>query len=62
MRDFCGHKGQGSIMAQKSIGTSEERKTYAGNYGQTFFDTTLNKMVMYNGTKWVDMNGAEVDI
>ena len=40
---------------------SKDNNIDAGNYGQTFFDTTLNKMVMYDGTKWVDMNGTVVD-
>lgn len=26
--------------------------------GQTFFDTTLGKMIVYNGTAWVNMDGS----
>ena len=47
--------------AQLEGGTSAERKKYGANYMQKYFDTDLNKIVFYNGVKWVDTNGVEVD-
>ena len=49
-------------LNHKLAGTTAERKKYAPNLWQKFFDTDLNKLVIYNGTKWVDVNGIEVDI
>lgn len=46
--------------AQKAIGTTALRETYAPNYAQQYFDTTLNKMLVYTGSAWVDMNGNAV--
>ena len=46
-------------------GTSAERQSYsnnnAANYMQTYFDTTLNKMVVFDGEIWKDFNGNAVD-
>ena len=38
-------------------GTTTERPN-KGRTGQTFFDTTLGKMVVSNGTAWVNMDGT----
>lgn len=37
-------------------GTTAKRPT--ANAGQTYFDTTLNKMIVFNGTDWVNMDGT----
>ena len=58
--DGHGHNFRTVNLAHAKGGTSALRNTYTPNYMQEFFDTTLNKMLVYNGTAWVDMNGNEV--
>ena len=41
-------------------GTTAERNSYTPQYMQQYFDTTLNKMLVYDGSAWRDMNGAAV--
>lgn len=43
-----------------SGGTSELRSTYIPNYMQTFYDTTLNKLLVYDGSNWRDTSGEIV--
>ena len=38
-------------------GTTEERLTYVPHYMQEYYDTDLNKKLIYNGVNWVDYNG-----
>ena len=45
--------------AHALAGTSKERLSYLPMYMQQFFDTDLNKLLIYNGEKWVDTNGNE---
>ena len=40
-------------------GTTAQRPVPAAQY-QSYFDTDLNKVIWYNGSKWVDCNGTEV--
>lgn len=50
--------------AQKQMGTTDLRKTFAANYMQQYFDTDLNKVVYCKepSTKtWIDANGNNVD-
>ena len=50
--------------AQKQMGTTNLRKTFAPNYMQQYFDTDLNKVVYCKepSTKtWIDANGNPVD-
>lgn len=42
-------------------GTTAERLSYVPTYVQTYFDTDLGKLVVFNGDDWVDMNGQKVD-
>ena len=44
------------ILADQSI----NRPTQSVATGTMFFDTSLNKPIWYNGTKWVNYNGEEV--
>ena len=44
-------------QAHKLRGTTSERLTYAPNYNQQYFDTDLNKLLIYNGHDWTDCNG-----
>lgn len=46
-------------LAHKSSGTTSERPT-APNLNQQYFDTTLNKMIVYVDGSWVDMMGVSV--
>lgn len=49
--------------AQKEIGTSALRRSYAPNYMQKFYDTDLNKVVFCIdpfAKKWVDASGNEM--
>ena len=38
-------------------GSNTQRPTIA-NAGDTYYDTSLNKMIMYNGTAWVNVDGT----
>ena len=38
-------------------GTTEERLTYVTHYMQEYYDTDLNKKLIYDGINWVDYNG-----
>lgn len=38
-------------------GTSAERESYTPMYMQQYYDTDLGKMLIFDGKKWVDMNG-----
>ena len=44
----------------KLVGDTTERNLYIPTFGQQFFDTTLNKMLIYAGSGWVDMNGSAI--
>lgn len=44
-------------LTQANGGTSELRKSYGTHYMQHFFDTDLNKEVIFNGANWVDCLG-----
>ena len=48
-------------MAHNQVVTTSERKTYAANVLQQAWDTDLNKLVIYDGKKWIDMLGNAVD-
>ena len=51
-------------MAHLHSGTSTERLTYAPNYNQQYFDTTLNKMLVCTNPstkEWRDFNGNIVE-
>lgn len=47
-------------------GISEKRKALSmprnKSYGYLFYDYTLNKYVIWDGQKWVDMNGIDADV
>ena len=44
--------------AHKFSGTTSERNSYKPQYMQEYYDTDLNKKLIYNGSNWVDMNGT----
>lgn len=59
-----------SLLTPTSIfhkGTTTEANTVksklvASDIGFEFFDTTLNKLVVFNGTNWIDGNGEVANI
>lgn len=56
-----GHRFKTRNSAHAVAGTTAERLTYVPTYVQTYYDTDLCKMLVYNGEAWVDMNGNKVD-
>ena len=49
------------VIGGWKAGTTAQRPTTLLRNGQEYFDTTLNKPIWYDGTKWVDANGENVD-
>jgi hypothetical protein len=43
-----------------NYGTTKNRPTAGLSIGQTYFDTTLNIPIWYNGSKWVNASGTTV--
>ena len=59
----CGHSMESINIVHKKIVTTSERNSYAPNYGQVVFDSTLNKECICidpDNKTWVDANGIEV--
>jgi len=52
-----GHNFTTVNSTHKLGGTSAERESYIPMYMQQYFDTDLGKMLIFDGKKWVDMNG-----
>lgn len=49
------------IFNNKNLGTSTDRGNYIPlSKGSTWFDTNLNKLILWNGTNWVNMDGTEL--
>ena len=46
--------------AHQIAGPTSERNTYTPTYMQEFYDTTLGKKLIYDGTAWKDMAGNSV--
>lgn len=58
--------GSGDIVIEQSssddaYGTTQNRPSSLITTGYKYFDTTLNKPIWWNGTKWVDYNGNPAD-
>ena len=47
-------------LAHAKGGTSTLRATYSPNLYQTFFDETLNKMLVYTNSGWKDFMGNNI--
>ena len=56
-----GHRFKTRNSAHAMAGTTAERLSYIPTYIQTYYDTDLGKLVIYNGEAWVDANGKRVD-
>lgn len=49
-------------LTTNSYGDTENRPSDNITVGYKYFDTTLNKPIWWNGTKWVDYNGNNADV
>lgn len=47
------------FLPLNSVGTTEKRPSIEVA-GFQYFDTTINKPIWWNGSKWVDATGADV--
>lgn len=59
--DGSGHNFKTVNLTHAKGGTSAVRKTYAPNYMQQYFDTDLNKLLIYDGVSWKDLLGNVVN-
>lgn len=59
--DGNGHGMYTKNLSHKPSGTSEERNGYFPQYMQEFYDTTIEKKLIYDGSKWVDCNGNTIE-
>ena len=51
----------GDFFLNKKKGTTEDRpELSSSNEGFTFYDATLKKMILWNGTDWVNLDGTEL--
>lgn len=55
-----GHNIKTVNKAHSESGTTAERLTYTPQYMQTYYDTTLHKLLIYDGTSWVDSMGNTI--
>jgi hypothetical protein len=46
---------------EKKIGTTENRPSNPLYEGYEYYDTTLKKKILWNGTAWVNMDGTELE-
>lgn len=53
--DGMGHNFVTRNMTHKQGGGTAERLSYEPNYMQTYYDTDLQKMMLYDGTDWVEI-------
>lgn len=51
--------GSGDMYVSK-MGTTQERPANIINKGFQYFDTTINKPIFWDGSKWIDATGATV--
>ena len=49
----------GNPADAKKQGTTEERPSNA-QIGFVYKDTTLNKLILWEGTKWVNLDGTDL--
>lgn len=59
--DGSGHNFKTINLTHARGGTSSLRKAYTPNYMQQYYDTSLNKLLIYDGVSWKDLLGNEVD-
>lgn len=45
-------------MTYNTLGTTAQRPSLGSNWRAKYIDTTLNKMILWNGTAWVNMDGS----
>ena len=59
--DGSGHNFKTINLTHAQGGTSSLRKTYAPNYMEQYYDTDLNKLLIYDGVSWKDLLGNVVN-
>lgn len=52
--------GNPHLLQYFDVGTTQQRPTTALNVGRQFYDTTISKLIIWNGSKWVDTLGSNV--
>lgn len=52
--------GNPHLLQYFDVGTTAERPTTQLNIGRQYFDSTLNKVIFWSGSKWVDAMGSNV--
>lgn len=60
---LLGHEVQYDIPeyhGDNKMGTTQERPANIINKGFQYFDTTINKPIYWDGSKWIDATGATV--
>lgn len=56
---YCYPNEFGDMYVSK-MGTTQERPANIINKGFQYFDTTINKPIFWDGSKWIDATGATV--
>ena len=52
---------QGKLLQEASYGSARPTLMYSWtDYGYTFFDTTINKLIVWTENGWRDCNGQSV--
>lgn len=59
--DGSGHNFKTVNLTHAQGGPSSLRKTYAPNYMEQYYDTDLNKLLIYDGVSWKDLLGNNID-
>lgn len=59
--DGSGTRFKTRNSAHALAGTTAERLSYVPTYVQTYYDTDLEKMLIFDGRRWVDSRGKAVD-
>lgn len=59
--DIASYKEQIFSLSDNSVGTTQQRPTLTSqDEGFQYYDTTLKKYVVWDGTKWVDMGSGGI--
>lgn len=58
--DNFNYRGKKPNFDRDSFDTFQERPANIINKGFQYFDTTINKPIYWDGSKWIDATGATV--
>lgn len=59
-KEGSGHNFKTVNLTHASGGSTQLRESYSPNYMQEYYDTTLNKMLIFDGNVWRDLLGNPV--